>query len=71
LKNEEFVELELILLQNESIVKYDTTSDAGLPEVPFCSALLMTLWYLSSKTTFREISNLFGYPLSTVNRVFL
>ena len=33
-------------------------------KVPF------TLWYLASKTTFREVGNLFGYHRATINRIF-
>lgn len=61
---------DLIELLKTSTRKYNVGGQ-GYDQVPLDDALMMALWYLASKTTFREIGNLFGYHSGTVNRLFI
>ena len=42
----------------------------GRTKIPLIDALSMTIWYLASKTTFRELGNLFGHHRTVLNRKF-
>jgi hypothetical protein len=59
----------LDILKNSPLNTFDCY-DSGKTEIPMEQALPMTLWYLASKTTFREIGNLFGYNKGRVHSSF-
>lgn len=61
-----FNDLLAILKSNGN--NYEISS--GVQQVPLEDALLMTLWYLASKTTFRELGNTFGYHVGSIHKVF-
>ena len=48
----------------------NSSHTGGKIKVPLRDALTFTLWYLASKTTFRELGNLFGYHRGAINRKF-